>query len=154
ILGGLMGLERAADALEIGEPAPDFQCRDDRDRLWDSRDHYGKKPLVVFFYQSDFSFNCTQQAQRYRDFGCEMDKLGVEVVVIDGDGVAADKLFKGTHELNLSLLSDVTGDVARKFDVPLRLGEGGKAMARNAQGEPVIDPSGRPVSFPRNVTAS
>ena len=142
----------AADP-QIGDPAPEFQCRDDRGELWDSRDHVGKKWVVMYFYQSDFAFCCTRQAQRYRDCQCEFDELEAEVVGISGDVVAAHEEFKATHELNYSLLADENGDVARQFGVdPLR--PGGKAMVSNARGETVFDAFGKPLSFPRRVTAA
>ena len=113
-------------ALNVGAQAPEFECLNDQGQIWNSSDHIGKRALVVYFYPSDFSFCCTRQAQRYRDRMREFCDLDVEVVGISGDSVEAHQLFKQDQRLNYSLLSDGNGDVARKFDVPLRIG--GKAM--------------------------
>ena len=136
---------RAADInLQVGDVAPDFRGLDDQGQMWNSRDHIGQKILVVYFYPSDFSFCCTRQAERYRDHQCEFANLDTEVIGISGDAVEAHRLFKNDQGLNFSLLSDGTGDVARKFGVPLR--DGGKAMIVNA--------GGRAVTVRRNVTTA
>ena len=136
---------RAADInLQVGDVAPEFRGLDDQGQMWNSRDHIGQKILVVYFYPSDFSFCCTRQAERYRDRQCEFANLDTEVIGISGDAVEAHRLFKNDQGLNFSLLSDGTGDVARKFGVPLR--DGGKAMIVNA--------GGRAVTVRRNVTTA
>jgi peroxiredoxin Q/BCP len=139
-----------AAELQIGDPAPVVRCRDDCNQIWDSHYHVGKKTVVVYFYQSDFAFCCTRQAQRYRDYQCEFDQLGVEVVGISGDAVAAHQMFKATHQLDYSLLSDGNGDVARQFGVPVRHG-GGTTIIRDEKGEAVLNAAGKPISFPRSV---
>ena len=143
--------DESAD-LQVGDAAPEFQCVDDRGRLWNSGDFLGKKAVVVFFYPSDFSFCCTRQAVRYRDRVRDFRNLGVEVVGISGDGVEAHRLFQSIHKLNFPLLSDSDGDVARKFGVPLR--SGGKAMIADASGQTIVDDDGRAVKVSRTVTAA
>ena len=138
--------------LQVGDAAPEFQCVDDRRRLWSSRDFLGKKTIVVFFYPSDFSFCCTRQAVRYRDRVRDFRNLGVEVVGISGDAVEAHRLFQSIHKLSFPLLSDSDGEVARKFGVPLRAG--GKAMIADEEGQTIVDDDGRAVKVSRTVTTA
>ena len=140
-----------AQGLEVGNLVPDFECLDDQGQIWDSREHVGKKVVVVYFYPSDFAFCCTRQAVRYRDCQRELAAHGVEVVGISGDVVAAHRMFKETHRLNGSLLADWEGHVARKFGVPLRAG--GKAMVKDFEGKEVVDADGAAIKLRRDFTA-
>ena len=154
-LGGLLlsGVANLCEAqgLQVGDPVPPFKCRDDRGRIWDSREHIGKKVVVVYFYPGDFARCCTRQAQCYRDKQRELTDFDVEVVGISADTVEAHLLFKYMHALKHTLLSDLDGDVARMFGVPLR--EGGKAMPTDLDGQPLIGANGAAVAIPRNFTA-
>jgi thioredoxin-dependent peroxiredoxin len=51
-----------------------------------------------------------------------LEKLGVEVVGVSGDAVINLRYFKDTNNLNFPLLSDVTGEIAKKFAVPISEG--------------------------------
>lgn len=131
-------------AAEVGDVAPEFACLDDQGQQWNSRDHVGKSPLVIYFYLSDFSFCCTRQANRYRDAHDELAKQSAEVIGISGDAVQSHRWFKAAKGLDFTLLSDPDGSIARKFGVPLRAG--GKAMA--------VDTNGQAVAIPRLFTAA
>ncbi|MEO8497791.1 MAG: peroxiredoxin [Planctomycetota bacterium] len=135
------GVSRSAD---VGDTVPEFTCLDDRGQLWNSRDHLGKGPLVIYFYPSDFAFCCTRQARCYRDGQNALATQNAVVIGISGDAVQAHRLFKATNDLDFTLLSDGDGSVARMFDVPLR--DGGKAMA--------VDTNGQTVPIPRKFTAA
>ena len=141
VIGIWAGIGRAAD---VGDAAPEFTCLDDQGQLWNSRDHVGKGPVVIYFYPSDFAFCCTRQALRYRDSQDELAKECVEVIGISGDAVEAHRLFKAANGLKCALLSDTEGQVARLFGVPLRIG--GKAMA--------ADEHGQTTEIPRKFTAA
>src|SRR5436305_11577911 len=58
--------------VKVGEPAPTFESVDDQGRPWKSKDHVGKKILVVYFYPADLTPACTNQACSFRD---DMGKL-------------------------------------------------------------------------------
>jgi peroxiredoxin Q/BCP len=130
--------------LKVGDPAPAFEARDDRDTTWESSGRYGKKWVVVYFYPGDFTPGCTAQAKA---FATAMDKLtekGVEVVGVSGDSVKTHELFKKAQKLNFTLLADEDGAIAKKFGVPF--GPGAKVKAK--------DPDGKPFEFERAGTAA
>jgi peroxiredoxin len=142
---------KTVDVAQVGDTAPDFECCDDRGNLWVSREHFGNRYVVVFFYKSDFSFCCERQAKRYRDHLEELTDLCAEVVGISGDSVNAHAKYVATRHLNFPLLSDRWGQVAKQFDVLFRTG--GKAMETDACGDTVFDCFGKAICHPRNVTA-
>jgi peroxiredoxin Q/BCP len=143
ILGGCLLISAVARSdekvVKVGALAPEFSCEDDNGNVWQSRDHVGKKIIVLYFYPSDFAFCCTRQANLYRDHQANFVMLNAEVIGISGDGVQAHREFKETNKLSQTLLADSHGTVASQFEVPLR--NGGKATAKSA-------------TFPRAVTAA
>jgi peroxiredoxin Q/BCP len=137
--------------LKVGDPAPTFQLRDDRDKVWSSSDHFVKKWVVIYFYPGDFTPGCTAQA---RAFNAAMEKLtekGVEVVGVSGDSVETHKLFKDAHRLKFALLADPDGTVARQFGVPF--GKGATVKARDATNKPLMI-EGKQHEFERKGTAA
>lgn len=108
--------------LEIGDKAPPIRANDDAGNLWKLEDHLGKKYLVVYFYPAAMTGGCTKQACSYRDNKDDLSELNVEVVGVSGDPVSNLQIFKQAHNLNFVLLSDVSGDIAHRFGVPVREG--------------------------------
>lgn len=108
--------------LEIGDKAPPIRANDDAGNLWKLEDHLGEKYLVVYFYPAAMTGGCTKQACSYRDKKDDLSELKVEVVGVSGDPVSNLQIFKQIHNLNFTLLSDVSGDIAHRFGVPV--GEG------------------------------
>ena len=117
--------------LNVGDPAPTFQAKDDTGTDWKSSDHVAIKDkdkakiVVVYFYPADFTGGCTKQACGFRD---DMAKTGlkskdVDVVGVSGDSVATHEAFKKYHNLNFKLLADPEGKIAEQFGVPFVLGE-------------------------------
>jgi peroxiredoxin Q/BCP len=115
-----------ADSLDVslkeGDEAPAFQAVDSKGDVWDSKNHVGKKVIVVYFYPADLTSGCTSQACAYRDHMKELEEADVEVVGISGDSVKNHQLFARVHSLNFPLLADEQGKVAEVFGVPVREG--------------------------------
>ncbi len=109
--------------LKVGEAAPAFEAPDDAGDTWKSKEHVGKKVLVIYFYPGDLTGGCTKQACAYRDDLKELTNAGAEVVGVSGDSVESHKLFKKAHSLNFKLLADTDGAIAKAFGVPATPGE-------------------------------
>lgn len=142
VLAGASADDKPAE-LKVGDPAPTFQLRDEKNATWSSSDHVGKKWVVVDFYPGDFTPGCTAQAKAFKEAMNKLTDLGVEVVGVSGDAVQTHELFKKAEKLNFTLLSDEDGAVAKKFGVPV--GKGGKVRAKDADG--------KAFDFERAVTA-
>jgi len=121
--------------LNVGDKAPAFDLRTDRDTTWSSADHLGKKWVVIYFYPGDFTPGCTAQANAFRDAMNKLIDLGVEVVGVSGDSVKSHELFRKAQKINFTLLADEEGKVAKAFGVPF--GKGGKVKAKAADGQPI-----------------
>lgn len=120
--------------LDVGDRAPVFQGTADSGRAWRSRDHVGRRFLVVYFYPAAMTDGCTAQACAFRDNRSRLRELGAEVVGVSGDRVEGLRVFKRANRLNFPLLSDTEGRIARAFGVPLREGD---RIRRTVGGEDV-----------------
>jgi len=157
-LGLALGLLQAAGAsaedkkpdekkveVQVGDAAPIFDLRDERDKTWSTSDFYKNgKWVVIYFYPGDFTPGCTAQANAFRDAMHKLAEKGVEVIGISGDSVKTHELFKKAQKLNFTLLSDEDGEVAKRFGVPV--GPGATVKAKGADGQPF--------EFKRSVTAA
>lgn len=126
MLIGIMSKAQENPTLEIGDSAPDFSTLSDNGTNWNSTDFVGKKIIVVYFYPAAMTGGCTKQACAYRDFNTEIESSNAIVVGVSGDKVEGLKLFKKAHDLNFTLLSDESGEIATKFGVPTK--DGGKIL--------------------------
>ena len=117
------GAEERKQALAVGDKAPQFNANTHAGDLWQAEEHIGRgKNVVVYFYPAAMTGGCTKQACSYRDQAADLSGLDVEVVGISADPVNNLKLFRQADNLNFTLLSDVNGDIARQFGVPVNQG--------------------------------
>lgn len=116
------GMEVYAEELNVGDKAPDFTATSVDGNSWSLKDHVGDKNIVVYFYPAAMTGGCTKQACAYRDFGSDLESEDAMVVGISGDNVDGLKVFKKAYDLDFTLLSDVSGEIAEKFGVPIRDG--------------------------------
>lgn len=119
------GISFAGDeeiSLKVGDAAPEFVLNNQDGELWNTKDYIGKKRIVVYFYPAAMTGGCTKQACSYRDAKSELDGKDIVVVGISSDAVKNLKIFQQAYQLNFNLLSDATGEVARKFGVPIEEG--------------------------------
>ncbi len=121
-----------AQELKVGDQAPVFKTVSDDGSEWDSNDYVGKHFIVVYFYPAAMTGGCTQQACTYRDYKTQIDAADALVIGVSGDNVEGLSLFKKAHNLNFTLLSDESGEIAAKFGVPIR--NGGK-ITREVDGQ-------------------
>jgi len=125
-------LATAYAQLDLGEQVPDFSALDQDQSEWKLSDGMQQNDfLVLYFYPAAFTGGCTKQACSYRDQKSDLEALGAGIVGISGDKAETLKLFAQQHNLNFTLLSDHSGELAHMFGVPQ--GEGGSIM-REIQG--------------------
>jgi thioredoxin-dependent peroxiredoxin len=97
----------------VGEPAPDFELAGTGGsfRLSDNR---GRR-VVLLFYPGDETPVCTKQFCSYRDRAGDMASLDAVVVGISGQSLDSHARFAENHGLNVPLLADEDGAVAKEY---------------------------------------
>jgi peroxiredoxin Q/BCP len=97
-----------------GDPAPDFELEGTEGRFRLS-EHRGRRVLLLF-YPGDNTPVCTRQFCSYRDHAEELGDLDAVVVGISGQDLDSHAGFVAKHGLNVPLLADVDGAVAKLYD--------------------------------------
>lgn len=130
----LVSISQNGNGLEPGDKVPQFKATSADGTTWKLKNHVGDNYLVVYFYPAAMTGGCTAQACAYRDFSSDLKSEDAMVVGVSGDNVEGLQVFKKAHNLNFTLLSDESGEIAALFGVPTR--EGG-TITREVDGKEV-----------------
>jgi thioredoxin-dependent peroxiredoxin len=103
-----------AKTIEVGDKAPSFTLETDGGGKVSLKEFAGK-PLVLYFYPKDDTSGCTKEAIDFSAAGARFKKLGVPIVGVSKDSVAAHDRFKKKHALKVTLASDPEGKVVESF---------------------------------------
>jgi peroxiredoxin Q/BCP len=98
---------------QVGEQAPDFELQG-TDGSFRLSEHKGER-VVLLFYPGDNTMVCTKQFCSYRDRPDDFAALGATVVGISSQDVDSHEAFTAKHSLNVPLLADQGGDVAKLY---------------------------------------
>ena len=102
-----------ARSPQVGEQAPDFELPG-TDGSFRLSEHRGQR-VVLLFYPGDNTMVCTKQFCSYRDRPDDFAALGATVVGISSQDVDSHETFSAKHSLNVPLLADRGGEVAKKY---------------------------------------
>lgn len=103
-------------ALAEGDEAPAFALATDGGGKVSSGDFKGQ-PFVLYFYPKDDTSGCTKEAIAFTERLPDFRKLGVAVIGVSPDGVAAHDRFKAKHGLGFALGADVDKAVCQAYGV-------------------------------------
>jgi thioredoxin-dependent peroxiredoxin len=103
--------------LRPGQTAPPFSLFDADMEMFDFSSLYNKKHAVVFFYPKDGTPSCIQETIDFSDHEDEFNRLGCEVLGVSRDDCISHAEFRDKNGLSVRLLSDVEGEVCRKYGV-------------------------------------
>jgi thioredoxin-dependent peroxiredoxin len=98
---------------QAGDPAPDFEL-DGTGGSFRLSDHRGER-VILLFYPGDNTAVCTKQFCSYRDNAEAFGALDATVVGISSQSVGSHRAFSDTNNLNVPLLADESGDVAKSY---------------------------------------
>src|SRR3954452_862196 len=100
-------------AAREGDHAPDFELPG-TDGPFRLSDHRGDR-VILLFYPGDNTPVCTRQFCSYRDHAEDLDGLDADVVGISSQDLDSHAGFVAKHGLNVPLLADTDGAVAKLF---------------------------------------
>lgn len=103
-------------ALNIGDPAPDFELLTDEGQPLSLASLRGKR-VVLFFYPKADTPGCTTEACEFRDAMPRFQGLDAIVLGISPDKPAAQAKFKKKYGLTYTLLCDTDQQVAEAYGV-------------------------------------
>lgn len=102
--------------LQVGDKAPDFSLKSDKEETVKLSSYKGKK-VVIYFYPKDDTPGCTKEACSFRDGFSEIQKKGAIILGVSTDSVESHKKFKEKYHLNFQLLSDADKKVVNAYGV-------------------------------------
>lgn len=108
---------KAAGALEVGKPAPDFTTTA-HDGATISPSALKGRPIVLYFYPRDETPGCTKQACAFRDAWKDFEPTKVVLVGVSTDTNESHKKFAERRSLPFHLVSDPEGAIADAYGVP------------------------------------
>ena len=97
----------------VGDPAPGFEL-EGTSGSFKLSDHRGER-VILLFYPGDNTPVCTRQFCSYRDNSEALGQLDATVVGISSQSVDSHESFKAEHGLNVPLLADGGGKVAKAY---------------------------------------
>jgi mycoredoxin-dependent peroxiredoxin len=106
-------------ALEIGQPAPGFELRDQHGETVSLASYRGRTAVVVMFYPYAFSGVCTGELCSVRDNLSTFVSDDVQLLAVSCDPMHALRAFAEQDGLTFPLLSDFWphGEVAAAYGV-------------------------------------
>ncbi len=106
----------------VGDKAPDFTLPAQSGEQVRLGDRLGERVVVLYFYPKDNTPGCTAEACAFRDSHEVFTDAGAEVIGVSSDSVDRHAAFAGRHKLPFTLLSDLGGQVRKRYGVPAVLG--------------------------------
>ena len=103
-----------AKLVDVAQKAPPFSLATDGGGKVSLADLAGA-PAIVYFYPKDDTSGCTREALDFSAAAAKFKKLGIPVVGVSKDSVAAHDKFKGKHKLKVVLASDPDGIVIESY---------------------------------------
>lgn len=109
-------------SLKPGDPAPDFELKDQNGETVRLSGFRGRSAVVLYFYPKDDTSGCTKEACAFRDRFAAFRGLEAEVLGVSSDSEASHRAFVAKYNLPFRLLSDAGGRARKLYRVKSTLG--------------------------------
>ncbi|MCG8474479.1 MAG: thioredoxin-dependent thiol peroxidase [Cytophagales bacterium] len=125
-----------------GQPAPDFQSKDENGKPVTLSEFRGKK-LVLYFYPKDNTPGCTMEAKNLRDNYKALQQAGYEVLGVSTDSEKSHQRFIEKQCLPFRLIADEDKSVNNAFGVWQEKKNFGKTYMGTVRTTFLIDEEGK-----------
>jgi peroxiredoxin Q/BCP len=105
-----------ADQPAAGDPAPDFELKDQDGQMHSIEDYRGKW-VALYFYPKDDTPGCTTEACEFRDNIFAFRDADCQILGVSLDDAESHKAFSEKHGLPFPLLADTDGTTADAYGV-------------------------------------
>ena len=108
---------QAAEALKVGDGAPDFSLPGSDGKTYKLADFKGKRAVVLAWFPKAFTGGCTAECKSLRASGEDLRKFDVAYFTASCDAPDLNKKFSESLELDYPILSDPSRETARAYGV-------------------------------------
>ena len=130
-----------AQALKVGDKAPDFTAKDQDGKDISLSSFKGKK-VILYFYPKDDTPGCTAEACNLRDNKETLSTEGYEIIGVSSDDVTSHKSFQQKYSLPFPLVADVDKSINQRYGVWVEKERDGKKFFGTARTTFIIDEKG------------
>ena len=102
--------------VEVDDLAPDFELKDQNQKMVRLKDFEGKKVLIAF-YPFAFSPVCMEEMGCFETDMLDFQDRDITIIGISVDSHWTNKAFAEKLEITIPLLSDFNKEVSRKYGV-------------------------------------
>jgi peroxiredoxin len=123
LVAGLCGLSlvafmaSAAEALKVGDDAPDFTMTGTDGKTYKLSDFKGKQAVVVAWYPKAFTGGCTKECKSFKEQGGSLREYDVAYFTASVDPVETNKKFGESLGIDYVILSDPDAAVAKAYGI-------------------------------------
>jgi len=114
------GPESQAEQVQAGDPAPDFELRDQSGQIHSIEDYRGDW-VALYFYPKDDTPGCTTEACEFRDNIFAFKNADCQILGVSLDDEESHKEFSEKYDLPFPLLADTEGSTADAYGVKTRM---------------------------------
>jgi len=111
-----------ADALSVGDPAPEVVLRTANDQPFNLADAYAARPTMVIFYRGGWCPYCNEHLKEVAEVQQQIRDMGLRILAISPDRPLQLKKTLRKHDLPYQLLSDSDMTAAEAFGVAFEVG--------------------------------
>jgi len=113
----LGGLVHAAEAPEVGQPAPAFELKASDGKTYKLSDYKDKQAVVIAWYPKAFTGGCTMECKSITKNGNKIRGFDVAYFMASVDDAKENADFAESLGANFPLLADPTKKVAEAYGV-------------------------------------
>ena len=117
VLAGLALGVPSAEAIDVGQPAPDFTLNATTGGKVSLSQFRGKQPVLIEFYGGDFAPVCSDNLSTRKADYAKFQELGIQILGISANNSFSQKAFADSLKLPYPLLSDLTLDATKRYGV-------------------------------------
>jgi len=128
--------------LNVGDKAPVFNLKNDKDETVSLSDFKGKN-VILYFYPKDDTPGCTTESCGFRDDTKEFLNKNAVILGASADSVESHQKFKKKYSLPFQLLSDPDRKTIKAYGVWKEKSMYGKKYMGIERSTFVIDESGK-----------
>jgi thioredoxin-dependent peroxiredoxin len=103
--------------LQTGQPAPGFELPDADMSAVSLESFRNRRHVVLYFYPKDDTPGCTLEAIEFSERENEFGELKTVILGVSMDDCMTHGAFRDKHGVSIQLLSDVEGEVCRRYGV-------------------------------------